>query len=194
MSITAQFILRPVATSLLMAGVLLLGMVAYARLPIASLPAVERPTIEVYAPFPGASPTTVATSLAQPLGRWLRVRDTIEQSADALPGLFGARGRQSATEVRLSLVGAPRQRRTRTFPNRKLSVVQLGDPARDPFRPAERRWPCEVPGRGGHRRADRPRRPDEEGRGRHDEATVLRPLGLGNCRSRRLVTRTTRAV
>ena len=37
MSITAQFILRPVATSLLMAGVLLLGMVAYARLPIASL-------------------------------------------------------------------------------------------------------------------------------------------------------------
>jgi multidrug efflux pump len=68
-SITAQFILRPVATSLLMAGVLLLGMVAYARLPIASLPAVERPTIEVYAPFPGASPTTVATSLAQPLER-----------------------------------------------------------------------------------------------------------------------------
>jgi multidrug efflux pump subunit AcrB len=69
MSITAQFILRPVATSLLMAGVLLLGMVAYARLPIASLPAVERPTIEVYAPFPGASPVTVATSLAQPLER-----------------------------------------------------------------------------------------------------------------------------
>ena len=69
MSVTAQFILRPVATSLLMAGVLLLGMVAYARLPIASLPAVERPTIEVYAPFPGASPTTVATSLAQPLER-----------------------------------------------------------------------------------------------------------------------------
>ena len=61
-NITAQFILRPVATSLLMVGVLLLGLVAYARLPIASLPAVERPTIEVYAPFPGASPTTVATA------------------------------------------------------------------------------------------------------------------------------------
>ena len=69
MSVTAQFILRPVATSLLMAGVRLLGMVAYARLPIASLPAVERPTVEVYAPFPGASPVTVATSLAQPLER-----------------------------------------------------------------------------------------------------------------------------
>ena len=48
---------------------LLLGVVAYARLPIASLPAVERPTIEVYAPFPGASADTVATSLAQPLER-----------------------------------------------------------------------------------------------------------------------------
>ncbi|MDB5501620.1 MAG: hypothetical protein JWR89_1522 [Tardiphaga sp.] len=69
MSVTAQFILRPVATSLLMVGVLLLGAVAYSRLPIASLPAVERPTIEVYAPFPGASPNTVATSLAQPLER-----------------------------------------------------------------------------------------------------------------------------
>jgi hydrophobe/amphiphile efflux-1 (HAE1) family protein len=68
-SVTAQFILRPVATSLLMVGVLLLGVVAYTRLPIASLPAVERPTVEVYAPFPGASPGTVATSLAQPLER-----------------------------------------------------------------------------------------------------------------------------
>jgi hydrophobe/amphiphile efflux-1 (HAE1) family protein len=65
----AQFILRPVATSLLMVGVLLLGLVAFARLPIASLPAVDRPTIEVVAPFPGASPTTVATALAQPLER-----------------------------------------------------------------------------------------------------------------------------
>jgi hydrophobe/amphiphile efflux-1 (HAE1) family protein len=67
MNVAAQFILRPVATSLLMVGVLLLGLVAYARLPIASLPAVERPTIAVYAPFPGASPTTVASALAQPL-------------------------------------------------------------------------------------------------------------------------------
>jgi hydrophobe/amphiphile efflux-1 (HAE1) family protein len=63
----AQFIRRPVATSLMMVGVLLLGIVAYARLPIASLPAVERPTVEVYAPFPGASPNTVASALAQPL-------------------------------------------------------------------------------------------------------------------------------
>lgn len=67
MSVTAQFVLRPVATTLLMIGVFLLGCVAYFRLPIASLPAVERPTIGIYAPFPGASPTTVANALAQPL-------------------------------------------------------------------------------------------------------------------------------
>jgi multidrug efflux pump subunit AcrB len=66
-SITSQFVLRPVATTLLMIGVFLLGVVAYFRLPIASLPAVERPTIAIYAPFPGASPTTVANALAQPL-------------------------------------------------------------------------------------------------------------------------------
>jgi hydrophobe/amphiphile efflux-1 (HAE1) family protein len=69
MNISAPFIRRPVATSLLMAGTILLGIVAYARLPIASLPSVERPTVAVYAPFPGATPNTVATALAQPLER-----------------------------------------------------------------------------------------------------------------------------
>jgi hydrophobe/amphiphile efflux-1 (HAE1) family protein len=67
MNIASQFILRPVATSLLMVGVLLLGAVAYARLPIASLPSIERPTIAITAPFPGASATTVASALSQPL-------------------------------------------------------------------------------------------------------------------------------
>jgi multidrug efflux pump len=89
MSVTAQFILRPVATSLLMVGVLLLGAVAYVRLPIASLPAVERPTIEVYAPFPGASPNTVATSLAQPLERTIGlIPGVIEMSSYS--GMGGA--------------------------------------------------------------------------------------------------------
>ena len=69
MNISRPFIERPVATSLLMLGVVMLGIVAYFRLPIASLPSVERPTIAVTAPFPGASPTTVASALAQPLER-----------------------------------------------------------------------------------------------------------------------------
>jgi multidrug efflux pump len=66
-SILTEAIRRPVATSLLTAGVFMLGCLAYSRLPIAALPAVDRPTIEVSAPFPGASPSTVATALAQPL-------------------------------------------------------------------------------------------------------------------------------
>ena len=67
----AVFIRRPVATTLLAVAALLLGTVAYTRLPIASLPPVERPTISVTAFLPGASPDTVATSLAQPLERQL---------------------------------------------------------------------------------------------------------------------------
>ncbi|MGY3454073.1 efflux RND transporter permease subunit [Bradyrhizobium sp. USDA 4353] len=69
MNISRPFIARPVATSLIMLGVMLLGLVAFARLPIASLPSVERPTIVINAWFPGASPTTVATALTQPLSR-----------------------------------------------------------------------------------------------------------------------------
>ena len=66
-NLSAPFVRRPVATILIMTAVLLLGLVAYAGMPIAALPAVERPTIEVYAPLPGASPSTVASALAQPL-------------------------------------------------------------------------------------------------------------------------------
>jgi hydrophobe/amphiphile efflux-1 (HAE1) family protein len=68
-NISAPFIRRPVATTLLTLGALLLGILSYALLPIASLPAVERPTIGVWAILPGASPESVAVSLAQPLER-----------------------------------------------------------------------------------------------------------------------------
>ncbi len=71
MSLSAIFIRRPVATSLLALGILLLGILSYARLPIAALPSVDRPTIGVWAYLPGASPDTIATSLAQPLERQL---------------------------------------------------------------------------------------------------------------------------
>jgi multidrug efflux pump subunit AcrB len=66
-NLSRPFVQRPVATLLLALGILLLGGVCYSRLPIASLPAVERPTIAVSAVLPGASPDTVASSLAQPL-------------------------------------------------------------------------------------------------------------------------------
>ncbi len=61
------FIRRPVATSLLMIGILFVGLIAYPRLPVAPLPQVEFPTIQVSAALPGASPETMASSVAQPL-------------------------------------------------------------------------------------------------------------------------------
>jgi hydrophobe/amphiphile efflux-1 (HAE1) family protein len=67
MSISTPFIRRPVGTSLLMAALMLVGIAAYPMLPVAPLPNVEFPTINVTAKFPGASPETMATSVAQPL-------------------------------------------------------------------------------------------------------------------------------
>jgi HAE1 family hydrophobic/amphiphilic exporter-1 len=67
--ISEPFIRRPVATTLLMAAVLLVGLVAYPLLPVAPLPQIDFPTIAVSASLPGASPETMATSVAQPLER-----------------------------------------------------------------------------------------------------------------------------
>src|SRR3954470_7176847 len=69
MSISSPFIRRPIATSLLMAGIFLVGAAAYPFLPVAPLPQVDFPTISVSAQLPGASPETIASSLTQPLER-----------------------------------------------------------------------------------------------------------------------------
>ena len=69
MNISAPFIERPVATSLLSMGLLLFGGLAYPFLPLARLPEVEYPTITVFANLPGASPETMATAVATPLER-----------------------------------------------------------------------------------------------------------------------------
>jgi multidrug efflux pump len=63
------FILRPVATSLLMIGVLLVGIVAYLQLPVSALPEVDYPTIQVMTFYPGADPTVMASSVTAPLER-----------------------------------------------------------------------------------------------------------------------------
>lgn len=65
--ISAPFIRRPIATSLLMAGLLFIGLVAYPRLPVAPLPQVDFPTIQINASLPGADPETMASAVAQPL-------------------------------------------------------------------------------------------------------------------------------
>ena len=69
MSPSRPFILRPVATSLLMAAILLAGIVAYRQLPVSALPEVDYPTIQVITFYPGASPDVMATAVTAPLER-----------------------------------------------------------------------------------------------------------------------------
>ena len=64
---SSWFIRHPIATSLLMVGVLFVGIVVYPKLPVAPLPQVDFPTIQVSANLPGASPDTMASAVAQPL-------------------------------------------------------------------------------------------------------------------------------
>jgi len=71
MNLSAPFIARPVATTLLTIGIALAGLVAFLKLPVSPLPKVDFPTIQVFASLPGASPETVATSLTTPLERAL---------------------------------------------------------------------------------------------------------------------------
>src|SRR5450830_1352263 len=63
------FILRPVATSLLMLAILLAGIVAYKQLPLSALPEVDYPTIQVVTLYPGASPDVMTSSVTAPLER-----------------------------------------------------------------------------------------------------------------------------
>ncbi|HEY3822300.1 MAG TPA: efflux RND transporter permease subunit [Polyangiaceae bacterium] len=69
MSPSRPFILRPVATALLMAAILLAGLVGYTQLPVSALPEVDYPTIQVLTFYPGASPTVIATTVTAPLER-----------------------------------------------------------------------------------------------------------------------------
>ncbi|HVH85964.1 MAG TPA: efflux RND transporter permease subunit, partial [Terriglobales bacterium] len=69
MSPSRPFILRPVATALLMAAILLVGIVSYTQLPVSALPQVDYPTIQILTFYPGASPEVVATTVTAPLER-----------------------------------------------------------------------------------------------------------------------------
>ena len=67
MNLSAPFIRRPIATTLIMLGIVLFGALAYPQLPVSDLPSVDYPVINVRASLPGASPQTVAAALATPL-------------------------------------------------------------------------------------------------------------------------------
>ena len=77
MNLSAPFILRPIATALLMAGLLLVGLATYPLLPVGALPNVNYPTIQISAQLPGADPETIASSVATPL----------EQQLSQIPGV-----------------------------------------------------------------------------------------------------------
>ncbi|HEY2537899.1 MAG TPA: efflux RND transporter permease subunit, partial [Stellaceae bacterium] len=87
MNLSAGFIRRPVATTLLTLGMALAGMFAYFNLPVAPLPQVDFPTIVVNATMPGASPDTMATTVATPLERHLGViADVTEMTSQSTVG------------------------------------------------------------------------------------------------------------
>ena len=84
MNISAPFIHRPVATTLLTAAIALAGILGFSRLPVSPLPQVDFPTISVTATLPGASPETVATSVAEPLERHLgQIADVTEMTSQS---------------------------------------------------------------------------------------------------------------
>ena len=87
MNISAPFISRPVATTLLTIGIALAGIFAFFKLPVSPLPQVDFPTISVQAQLPGASPETVATSVAAPLERHLgQIADVSEMTSTSSVG------------------------------------------------------------------------------------------------------------
>ena len=93
MNLSSIFIKRPVATTLLTAGILIFGGLAYRQLPVADLPSVDFPTIRVQATLPGASPETMASSVALPL----------EKQFSAISGLtsMNSTSNQGGTEITL---------------------------------------------------------------------------------------------
>ena len=87
MNVSAPFIARPIATTLLTIGLALAGIFAYFKLPVSPLPQVDFPTISVQAQLPGASPDTVATSVAAPLERHLgQIADVTEMTSSSSVG------------------------------------------------------------------------------------------------------------
>src|SRR6478736_8636978 len=86
MSLSRPFILRPVATSLLMVALLQLGLMAYRLLPVAALPQVDFPTIQVFTFYPGASPSVTASAITAPLERRFGQIPGVAQMSSASSG------------------------------------------------------------------------------------------------------------
>ena len=86
MNVSEPFILRPVATTLLMAAIMLSGFVAYSFLPLSTLPEVDYPTIQVTTLYPGASPEVMTSSVTAPLERQFGQMPGLDQMTSASSG------------------------------------------------------------------------------------------------------------
>jgi multidrug efflux pump len=138
MNISAPFIHRPVATTLLTIGVTLVGIVAFRFLPVAALPQVEFPTINVSATLPGGSPETMATSVAAPLEhQFTRIAGVMEMTSTSM---LGATSITLQFELSRDIDGAARDVQA-------AIVAARGDlPANLPNRPTYRKInPADAP-------------------------------------------------
>src|SRR5271166_2968420 len=86
MNPSRPFILRPVATALLMAAILLVGIVCYLQLPVSALPQVDYPTIQVLTFYPGANPDVMATTVTAPLERQFGQMQGLNQMTSSSSG------------------------------------------------------------------------------------------------------------
>ena len=93
MNLSALFINRPATTTLLTLGAMVFGAMAYQQLPVSDLPAVDFPTIQVQASLPGASPETMASSVALPL----------EKQFGSIPGLTSMNSTSSQGNTSITL-------------------------------------------------------------------------------------------
>ncbi len=130
MNLSAPFVRRPVATSLLALAVLLAGIAAYFQLPVAPLPKIDFPTISVNASLPGASPETMASSVATPLERRLgRIPGVTEMTARS------SLGQTSITlQFDLARTVADASRDVQAAINASLGELPPGLPSRPSFR------------------------------------------------------------
>ena len=130
MNISAPFVRRPVATTLLALAVLLAGIAAYTQLPVAPLPKIDFPTISVSASLPGGSPETMASSVATPLERRLgRITGVTEMTSSS------SLGQTSVTlQFDLSRSVADASRDVQAAINASLGELPPGLPSRPSFR------------------------------------------------------------
>ena len=135
MSISEPFIRRPIATSLLMLGILVFGIGAYGLLPVAALPKVDFPTIVVSVNYPGASPDTMASAVATPL----------EQQFAAIPALAQMTSTSGIGSLSITLQFDPRTQHRRRRAGRAAGDQRGQRPVA--HRPADARRPTARPTR-----------------------------------------------